>query len=143
MAYQYADIIIDISHEKVDRPFQYRIPTQLAEEITAGTCVTVPFGKGNSLRTGYVVGMGNTVEYDPSRIKGDSWDRTGQYVGAIPAYPSGVVDAGTLWRDDEPDAQNRTSRQGKDKTAREKDAALSFKSGRAGSGNHSGTEAAL
>ena len=69
MAYQYADIIIDISHEKVDRPFQYRIPTRLAEEITAGTCVTVPFGKGNSLRTGYVVGMGNTVEYDPSRIK--------------------------------------------------------------------------
>ena len=37
MAYQYADIIIDISHEKVDRPFQYRIPTRLAEEITAGT----------------------------------------------------------------------------------------------------------
>ena len=69
MAYQYADIIIDISHEKVDRPFQYRIPTQLAEEITAGTCVTVPFGKGNSLRTGYVVGRGNTAEYDPSRIK--------------------------------------------------------------------------
>ena len=69
MAYQYADIIIDISHEKVDRPFQYRIPTQLAEEIMAGTCVTVPFGKGNSLRTGYVVGMGNTAEYDPSRIK--------------------------------------------------------------------------
>ena len=45
MAYQYADIIIDISHEKVDRPFQYRIPTHLAEEITAGTCVTVPFGR--------------------------------------------------------------------------------------------------
>ena len=56
---------------------------------------------------------------------------------------SGVVDAGTLWRDDEPDAQNRTSRQGKDKTAREKDAALSFKTGRAGSGNPGGTEAAL
>lgn len=31
--------------------------------------MTVPFGKGNSLRTGYVVGMGNTAEYDPSRIK--------------------------------------------------------------------------
>ena len=120
MAYQYADIIIDISHEKVDRPFQYRIPTQLAEEITAGTCVTVPIPH-----------------------QGDSWDRTGQYVGAIPAYPSGVVDAGTLWRDDEPDAQNRTSRQGKDKTTREKDAALSFKPGRAGSGNPGGTEAAL
>ena len=42
------------------------------------------------------------------------------------------MDAGTLWRDDEPDAQNRTSRQGKDKTVREKDAALSFKPGRAG-----------
>ena len=69
MAYQYADIGLQIYPMKVDRPFQYRIPTRLAEEITAGTCVTVPFGKGNSLRTGYVVGMGNTAEYDPSRIK--------------------------------------------------------------------------
>ncbi len=69
MAYQYADIIIDISHEKVDRPFQYRIPESLAERILVGTCVTVPFGRGNSLRTGYVVELKNNAEYDPSLIK--------------------------------------------------------------------------
>ncbi len=69
MAYQYADIIIDISHEKVDRPFQYRIPAHLSDKITVGTCVMVPFGKGNSSRTGYVVELSDKAEYDPMRIK--------------------------------------------------------------------------
>lgn len=36
MAEQYADIIIDISHEKVDRPFQYRIPAELAGAVYPG-----------------------------------------------------------------------------------------------------------
>ena len=46
---QYADIIIDISHEKVDRPFQYRVPERLRGAVEAGMCVTVPFGGGNTL----------------------------------------------------------------------------------------------
>ena len=50
----YADVIIDISHEKVDRDFQYRIPAELEQEIKQGVVVTVPFGKGNTLRKGYV-----------------------------------------------------------------------------------------
>lgn len=50
----YADVIIDISHEKVDRDFQYRIPDELEQEIKPGVVVTVPFGKGNTLRKGYV-----------------------------------------------------------------------------------------
>ena len=29
----YANVIIDISHEKVDRPFQYRIPDALLGKI--------------------------------------------------------------------------------------------------------------
>jgi primosomal protein N' (replication factor Y) len=45
----YADVIIDISHEKVDRPFQYRIPSRLLGQIEVGVCVTVPFGKGDAL----------------------------------------------------------------------------------------------
>ena len=69
MIYQYADVIIDISHEKVDRPFQYRVPTYLSDKITVGTCVSVPFGKGNSMRTGYVVELGNKALYAPERIK--------------------------------------------------------------------------
>ena len=36
MADQYASIIIDISHEDVDRVFQYRIPPALLPEIRVG-----------------------------------------------------------------------------------------------------------
>lgn len=65
----YADVIIDISHEKVDRPFQYRIPEALSEQVQVGVCVRVPFGKGNHLRKGYVVGISGTADYDLVKIK--------------------------------------------------------------------------
>lgn len=65
----YADVIIDISHEKVDRDFQYRIPAELEQEIKPGVVVTVPFGKGNTLRKGYVIGITGKAKYDTSRIK--------------------------------------------------------------------------
>lgn len=54
---RYADIIIDISHEAIDRPFQYRIPDELQEKIQIGSMVKIPFGRGNHLRTGYVIGF--------------------------------------------------------------------------------------
>ena len=38
MVKQYADVIIDISHDKVDRPFQYRIPPELAGEVSGSSC---------------------------------------------------------------------------------------------------------
>lgn len=65
----YADVIIDISHEKVDRDFQYRIPAELEQEIKPGVVVTVPFGKGNTLRKGYVIGVTGKAKYDTTRIK--------------------------------------------------------------------------
>ena len=68
-SYAYADVIIDISHEKVDRAFQYGIPKGLEAEIYVGVCVRVPFGKGNVTRKGYVVGLSNTPEFDTERIK--------------------------------------------------------------------------
>ena len=65
----YADIIVDISHEKLDRPFQYRIPQSLKGKLETGACVTVPFGNGNKLLKGYVVGIGDVCKYDPARMK--------------------------------------------------------------------------
>ena len=65
----YADVIIDISHEKVDRDFQYRIPPEIEQEINPGVVVTVPFGKGNTLRKGYVIGVTGKAKYDTARIK--------------------------------------------------------------------------
>ena len=69
MAEQYASIIIDISHENVDRVFQYRIPPQLLGEIQVGMQVCVPFGSGNRTRTGYVVDISEKVEYDVTKMK--------------------------------------------------------------------------
>ena len=66
---RYADIIIDISHEAIDRPFQYRIPDGLREDIRLGSMVKIPFGRGNHLRTGYVIGFSDQTEYQPDRIK--------------------------------------------------------------------------
>ena len=65
----YANIIIDISHEKVDRLFQYRIPKPLLGKIIVGMCVVVPFGKGNRERAGYVIEITDTAEYAPEKIK--------------------------------------------------------------------------
>ena len=49
MEERFADIIIDISHEKLDKTFQYIIPDELRDKVKTGSCVSVPFGKGNYL----------------------------------------------------------------------------------------------
>ena len=65
----YADIIVDISHEKVDRPFQYKIPQALRNIICPGMRVHVPFGRGNQDKVGYVVDITNETEYPADKIK--------------------------------------------------------------------------
>ena len=69
MSELYADIIVDISHEKLDKPFQYRVPDRLKDVLETGMCVEVPFGKGNKLLKGYCIGMGDICKFDPARIK--------------------------------------------------------------------------
>ncbi len=69
MSNRYADVIIDISHEKVDRPFQYKIPEELLPKIVPGVQVRVPFGKGNQERTGYVVDISDQTDYPVDKIK--------------------------------------------------------------------------
>lgn len=65
----YADVIIDISHEKVDRPFQYKVPDNMRETLCVGMGVFVPFGQGNTLRKGYVIGLSDKPSYEMSKIK--------------------------------------------------------------------------
>jgi len=65
----YARIIIDISHEKVDRPFCYKVPEHLMAQIEVGACVEVPFGKGNTLRKGYVIELMENPDFNPDLIK--------------------------------------------------------------------------
>lgn len=77
MQYPYARIIIDISHEKVDRPFCYKIPSHLEERIEVGSCVEVPFGKGNTLRKGYVIELIAEPDFAADKIKEISDFHTG------------------------------------------------------------------
>lgn len=65
----YADIIIDISYQKLDRTFQYHVPENLRDKLETGMCVSVPFGNGNTKRKGYVVGLGDACKFDPARTK--------------------------------------------------------------------------
>ena len=69
MSELYADIIVDISHEKLDKPFQYRVPDRLRDRLETGMCVEVPFGNGNKTVRGYCIGMDSTCRFDPRRIK--------------------------------------------------------------------------
>ena len=69
MTERYADVIIDIAHEKVDRVFQYRIPEGLSGQVRPGVQVHVPFGNGNQERTGYVVDISEETDFPPEKIK--------------------------------------------------------------------------
>ena len=65
----YADIVIDISHESLDRPFQYRIPESLVGQVQPGMWVLVPFGRRNTQKKGFVLKLGTKANIDPDRIK--------------------------------------------------------------------------
>ncbi len=65
----FADVIIDIKHEKLDKIFQYRIPAAMEEELKPGMEVLVPFGKGNRVIRGYVTGLSEICGYDPEKVK--------------------------------------------------------------------------
>lgn len=65
----FANIIVDITHEKLDKIFQYRVPSRLEGELCTGMEVTVPFGRGNRRIKGYVIGFSETCDYDLSKVK--------------------------------------------------------------------------
>ena len=66
---KYANVIVDISLEKLDRTFQYRVPEALEASLEAGMQVRVPFGNGGRVLTAYVVELTDECEWDPARMK--------------------------------------------------------------------------
>lgn len=64
---KYARIIVDISQEKLDKTFDYRVPERLKEHLTVGMQVVVPFG--NRRITGYVIELTDEVDYDEEKLK--------------------------------------------------------------------------
>ena len=83
MSTLYADIIVDISHEKLDKTFQYRVPERLRDRLEPGACVMIPFGNGNRLIKGYVVSIGEQCQFAPEKIKD---------IAGLPEKETGVED---------------------------------------------------
>ena len=69
MRKQYADIIVDISQEKLDKTFQYEIPRELENRVEIGKKVRIPFGNGDHERKGYVIGLSDEAKFDLQRMK--------------------------------------------------------------------------
>ena len=65
----YADVIVDISHESLDRVFLYRIPDEILPDVAIGSPVKFPFGKGNRITEGYVIDILSTSDYPEDKIK--------------------------------------------------------------------------
>lgn len=66
---KFANIIVDISHEKLDRPFGYIIPPELENSISVGTAVMIPFGRGNRQIKGYVIEITDKPSFDVAKMK--------------------------------------------------------------------------
>lgn len=63
----YANVIVDISLEKLDKTFQYLVPAELQDKLRVGMQVEIPFGK-RTLR-GYVVELVDRPEYDVGKLR--------------------------------------------------------------------------
>ncbi|RXS62083.1 DEAD/DEAH box helicase, partial [Streptococcus pyogenes] len=61
-----AHVIVDIPLMQTDKPFSYGIPKELVSLVQLGSRVHVPFGKGNRLLQGFVIGFG---QEDSSSLK--------------------------------------------------------------------------
>ena len=87
---QYANIIVDISHEKLDKTFQYRIPERMRERLVLGMQVYIPFG--NRKVKGYVVELTDEAEYDVTKLK----DIIGIVTDSIPIESQLIALAGCM-----------------------------------------------
>jgi primosomal protein N' (replication factor Y) (superfamily II helicase) len=66
LPYKYAEVIVDIAHEDVDRVFDYIIPDTLAH-IAPGFRVRVPFGPGRV--EGFVMAVKGETSVPPNKMK--------------------------------------------------------------------------
>ena len=65
----FARVIIDIKNREVDRPFTYRVPESLEKKAVPGAKVFVPFGKGDTRRSGFVIGLEDDTDLPREKLK--------------------------------------------------------------------------
>ena len=64
---KFANVYVDISYDKLDKVFQYRIPEGM--DVYPGLEVNVPFGASNKLIRGIVSGISSSCDFDETKIK--------------------------------------------------------------------------
>lgn len=64
-----AQIIVDVPLMQTDKPFSYIIPKDIEDQVTIGSRVHVPFGRGNRLLQGFVVGFSDTFDNTVTDLK--------------------------------------------------------------------------
>ena len=65
----YAEIIIDISAEELDKAFTYAVPEELKDKLYPGVRVNVPFGNGGRKRKGVVIALSTRSGLRDDKIK--------------------------------------------------------------------------
>lgn len=64
-----AEVITSIETRKLDRTFTYKIPEGMEEGIKIGSCILVPFGRGNKQIKAYVVNILKEAEDPEIQLK--------------------------------------------------------------------------
>lgn len=65
----FADVIVDISVEALDRSFQYRIPEEMRDRVSLGSRVRIPFGRADREISGFVIGISEEAKWPVEKLK--------------------------------------------------------------------------
>ena len=75
-----AEVVINRSAKRLNRTFDYNIPSNLEELVMIGSTVLVPFGKASTLEEGYVVGIKENTQYEKDSLIGNKFKRILKFV---------------------------------------------------------------
>ncbi len=64
---RFAEVIVDLTVEELDRPFTYRIPAELGSSVAPGVRVKVPFGRREIF--GYVIRRKDTADIPEEKLR--------------------------------------------------------------------------
>ena len=65
---KFANVIVDISRDKLDKTFQYAIPEEMLSEVVPGVAVEVPFGNNRTIN-GFVIEVTDEPVFDVDKTK--------------------------------------------------------------------------
>ena len=66
---QYAQVVLNMPHPSLDKPFDYAVPESMLCKISVGMRVIVPFGAKNKLTEGYVLSITDHTQVPRIRLK--------------------------------------------------------------------------